>query len=108
MTAVRVIAAEAGGADPIAAAQQFHAVVLPTLEDALSDGASLVVTFDYAETKPHRWRNEAIAALARKHAPLRVNAVAPAGPVTDPAKIAAAVEFLARNEGVTGQLLIAG
>ncbi|HEX2794518.1 MAG TPA: hypothetical protein VHN58_08835 [Croceicoccus sp.] len=106
--AVRVVMAELAGADPLAAATLFHATVLPTLAAVLEGGDSLVVRFDHAEDKPHRWRREAIAALARAHAPLRVNAVAPAGPHADEAKLMATIAFLSANEGVTGQLLIAG
>ncbi|RVQ69824.1 hypothetical protein EKN06_05185 [Croceicoccus ponticola] len=96
------------GAEPLAAAARFHTKILPQIEAALVDGESIVVRFDHAEGKPHRWRNEAIAALARKYAPLRINAVAPAGTEPDETAIAATISFLAGNEGITGQLLIAG
>ncbi|MBB3988747.1 hypothetical protein GGR19_000135 [Croceicoccus naphthovorans] len=96
-----------GGADPLAAATRFHVEFLPAIEAALGDGESVTVRFDHAEEKPHRWRKEAIGALARKYAPLRVNAVAPASGAHD-AKMEATIAFLSANEGVTGQLLIAG
>lgn len=105
---MEVIAAHFAGADPLAAAARYHADILPRLIAVMEGGASLIVRFDHAEAKPHRWRNEAIAALARSYAPLRVNAVAPAAPVPDEAAMAATIAFLSRNEGVTGQLLIAG
>ena len=105
---VRVVMAELAGADPLDAATLFHATILPALTALLEGGDSLIVRFDHGEDKPHRWRREAIAALARAHAPLRVNAVAPATVLADEAKIAAAIDFLSANEGVTGQLLIAG
>lgn len=103
-----VVAVSLAGSDPLAAAAAFHADHLPRIEAALADGVSVILRFDHAEDKPHRWRREAIAALARKHAPLRVNAVAPAGQTPDEAAIEATIAFLAANEGVTGQLLIAG
>ncbi|WP_245638391.1 Rossmann fold domain-containing protein [Croceicoccus bisphenolivorans] len=108
MTETRVIVARLGDAEPLSAATRFHAEILPELEAALAKGDGLIVRFDHADAKPHRWRGEAIAALARKYAPLRVNAVAPADPIADEASIAATVEFLSKNGGVTGQLLIAG
>lgn len=104
----RVIPAHLGGAEPLAAAGRFHEELLSGVEEALAAGESVVVSFDFAEDKPHRWRREVIAALARKHAPLRVNAVAPAGAEPDEARIRAVIDFLIRNGGVTGQLLIAG
>ena len=69
---------------------------------------SLVLRFPHAEDKPHRWRREAVAALAREAAPTRVNAVAPASGEADEGSMAATVAFLHTNGGVTGQLLLAG
>ena len=106
--AATVIAARLDGADPLIAAARFHADHLPGIEAALAGGASVIVRFDHAEDKPHGWRREAIAALARCYAPLRVNGVAPAAAMPDDAAMAETVAFLAGNEGVTGQLLIAG
>lgn len=105
---MELVPADLAGAEPLAAAARFHAEILPRLVAVLDGGASLIVRFDHAEAKPHRWRNETIAALARGYAPLRVNAVAPATPSPDEAAIATTIAFLSRNEGVTGQLLIAG
>ncbi|MDR7102445.1 Rossmann fold domain-containing protein [Croceicoccus sp. BE223] len=105
---VRVVMAELAGIDPLSAATLFHASLLPALTAVLEAGDSLIVRFDHAEDKPHRWRREAIAALACAHAPLRVNAVAPATAEPDEAKMTAAIAFLSANEGVTGQLLIVG
>jgi len=105
---VRVIMAELCGETPLAAAARFHREVLPIAEDTLAHGHSLVIRFDYGEEKPHRWRREVVAALAREYAPLRVNAVAPAQRVPDPAKMDAVAAFLSVNGGVTGQLLLAG
>ena len=93
------------GAGPLDAAAKFHAEVLPRIRAALNDGDSVVVRFDAAEEKPHRWRKEAIAALAREHAPRRVNAVAPLDGREDH-DVAPTIALLHGNEALTGQLLI--
>ena len=108
MTKVRVIPVRLNGAEPLAAAARFHAEFLPAIETELVTGASLVVRFDHAEDKPHGWRREAIAALARKYAPARVNAVAPAEVDSAVGPVELAIAFLFANESVTGQLLLAG
>lgn len=105
--AVRVIPVALGDAQPLDAAARFHAEFLPGIEDVLASGSSVTVRFSAAEEKPHRWRKEAIGALARKYAPLRVNAVSPSNDGNE-AAVQAAVDFLSGNEGVTGQIVITG
>ena len=104
---VRVIPVPLGDAEPLAAAARFHAEYLPEIEDVLAGGSGVILQFGAAEEKPHRWRKEALAALARKYAPLRVNGVSPLSG-GDNAALQAAIDFLSGNEGVTGQLVIAG
>lgn len=109
MGAEAVIDIELGGADPLAAAAVFHQHHLRQAMKLLGQGYdSIVLRFDYAEEKPHRWRKEAVAALARAAAPARVNGVAPASEATDRPAIDATIAFLHGNGGVTGQLLMAG
>ncbi|ARU16306.1 Rossmann fold domain-containing protein [Croceicoccus marinus] len=104
-----VLEIELAGADPLAAAAVFHQHHLPQAVALVAEGCrSIVLRFDHAEPKPHRWREEAIAALARAAAPARVNAVAPALAAPDEDAMRAAIAFLHANGGVTGQLLIAG
>jgi len=89
-------------AEPLAAAAEFHAAILPRILAALAVGTeSLTLVFPPAG-HPHRdWRLAAIHGLAREHAPRRINAVASA----DPAAIAAAARYLEHAAGVTGQYL---
>ena len=109
MTDQVVIEAALGEADPLAASARFHAEFLPQIEAALSGGAAVIaVVFDHGEDKAHAWRRTAIAALARKYAPARVNGLAPAGPDADLQGRSATLSFLAGNAGVTGQLLLLG
>ena len=109
MTSEAVLEVELAGADPLAAAAVFHQVHLPRAVALVADGyRSIVLQFDHAEDKPHRWRREAVAALARAAVPARVNGAAPASPRGNGDAMQATIAFLHANEGVTGQLLIAG
>ncbi len=88
--------------EPLAAAADFHALVLPAIEAALRGGADpLVVVFPRGDHRHKGWRLAAIQSLARAFAPSRVNAVES----DDEAAIAAAFDWLTGAEGVTGQLL---
>lgn len=109
MSETRLLSVDLDGAEPLAAAARFHAEFLPAIRRALTalgEGDSLVLRFDHAEDKPHRWRREAVAALAREYAPVRVNAVVPAARHADKAAFGQAESFLHTNAGVTGQLLV--
>ncbi len=88
--------------DPLAAAADFHARVLPAALAALDGGALLVtLVFDPAG-HPHRaWREAAVQTLALARAPARINALASA----DAAAIAATQAFIAAAPGLTGQYL---
>lgn len=88
--------------EPLAAAAAFHAEVLPRAIQATAGAdALLVLLFDPAG-HPHKdWRLAAVRALAIAHAPLRVNALEG----DDEAAIAAAMAYLERAPGVTGQYL---
>jgi hypothetical protein len=61
----------------------------------------LVLVFPPADHTHSAWRLAAVESLAREQAPRRVNAVASA----DEAAIAAALAYLVKAEGVTGQYL---
>ena len=88
--------------EPLAAAADFHALVLPGIEATLRGGADpLTLVFLPADHRHRGWRVAAIQSLARAFAPSRVNAVESG----DEAVIAVACEWLAGAEGVTGQLL---
>ena len=63
---------------------------------------SLTVIFAAADHTHRGWRLAAVQALAREHAPARVNAVA-GGNATS---IAAALAYLDAADGVTGQYLV--
>ncbi|MGV3769504.1 MAG: Rossmann fold domain-containing protein [Sphingobium phenoxybenzoativorans] len=89
--------------DPLSAASVFHQHWLPYAEDALAGGDDLLLVFAPADHTHRAWRIAAVAGLARKHAPLRVNAVAGEGDA-----IAGAERYLAAAPGVTGQYLPLG
>ncbi|MBU6267990.1 MAG: hypothetical protein KGN34_10645 [Sphingomonadales bacterium] len=87
---------------PLAAAAAFHAEALPRALALLAHGATpLTLVFAPADHTHRAWRLAAVQALAREHAPRRVNAVASA----DPAAIDAACRWLEAAPGITGQLL---
>ena len=86
--------------EALAAAAQFHGHVLPGVL-AARRGQDLVLVFSPADHTHRNWRLAAVQSLAREFAPIRVNAL-----VSDSeAAIAAAVHYLDKAEGVTGQLL---
>jgi hypothetical protein len=82
----------------LAAAAEFHARVLPGISPSTS-GEDLLLVFLPADHTHRAWRRAAVQALAREHAPNRVNAVAS----DDEAAIAAARDYLSHAPGVTGQ-----
>lgn len=89
-------------ADPLEAAADFHARLLPGIEAALGGGADpLTLVFLPASPEHRGWRLAVVQGLARRFAPSRVNALE----TDDPAAIAAAARWLAGAGGVTGQLL---
>lgn len=97
---MRTVEARGLPADPLDAAAAFHATVVPQVRAAGADEA-LTVAFDPADYRHTGWRLAAIQSLAREAAPARVNAVAS----IDTAALAAALGYLARAPGVTGQYL---
>lgn len=84
----------------LAAAADFHARVLPQII-APPVGEDLLLVFPPADHTHRAWRLAAVQALARGHAPRRVNAIE----TGDEAAIAAAAAYLASAPGVTGQYL---
>jgi len=87
--------------EPLAAAAQFHADVLPRALDALRQVGDLVLVFPPADHTHRDWRFGVVRGLARQFAPARVNALAG----DHEAALAAGVTYLAHAPGVTGQLL---
>jgi len=90
-----------GGA--LAASARFHAEVLPRILARLDAprAEELVILFEPADHTHRAWRLAAVQQLAREQAPVRVNAVES----DDEAAIAAALVYLGKAKGVTGQLL---
>jgi hypothetical protein len=84
--------------EPLSAAARFHAQVLPQIAPA---GEALTLVFAPADHTHRAWRLAAVQGLARRWAPVRVNAVASA----DEAAILAAEAYLQNAPGVTGQYL---
>lgn len=88
--------------EPLAAAADFHARILPGVDATLRGGADpLTLIFLPGDHRHREWRLAAVQSLARAFAPSRVNAVES----DDEAAIAAACEWLSGAEGITGQLL---
>ena len=87
---------------PSAAAAAFHLKYLLRAAALLGDGAQCVtLVFPPADHTQRGWRLAAVQALAREHAPARVNAIAGR---SAPA-ITATLAYLDAAEGVTGQYL---
>ena len=87
---------------PSAAAAAFHRDFLPRAEALLEAGARcLTLQFPAGDHTQRGWRLAAVQALAREHAPARVNAIAGGGA----AARAAALAYLNAADGVTGQYL---
>ena len=84
--------------DPLAAAAQFHAAILPTLNEMAGD---LLLVFPPADHVHRAWRLAAVQGLARAAVPRRINAVA----ASSTPGIDSALAFLAGAQGVTGQYL---
>lgn len=89
-------------ADPLEAAADLHARLLPGIEATLTGGADpLTLVFLPAPREHRAWRLALVQGLARRFAPSRVNAVE--GDQAD--AVAAAIDWLAQAHAVTGQLL---
>jgi hypothetical protein len=86
-------------AEPLKAAAQFYAEVLPRVEAESRDDCTLV--FPPADHTHRAWRLAAVQELAREYAPRRVNGLVS----DDEVAITAAERYLASAPGVTGQLL---
>jgi hypothetical protein len=92
---------------PLEAAARFYGDVPARVEDVLVEQGTdspltqLLLVFPPADHTHRAWRLAAVQELARRHAPVRVNAVAS----DDEAAIAAAERYLASAPGVTGQYL---
>lgn len=88
--------------DPLDAAADFHARLLPGIEMALGGGADpLTLAFPPAGHDHDAWRRAAVQGLARRFAPSRVNAVA----TDDRAALDAAAAWLEQAQAITGQYL---
>lgn len=87
--------------DPLDAASDFHARVLPGVERALGGGADpLTLVFEPAGAEHRAWRLAVVQGLARRFAPSRVNALE-----TDSAQALAATQaWLQDVPVITGQL----
>ncbi len=88
-------------ASALEAAAQFHAEHLPQVRMAIEQADSLVIVMPFAGRAHAGWSRALVQDLARAHAPRRVNLVAG----EDARAIGAAIAWLERSPGVTGQLL---
>ena len=94
------IAIEGMPDDPLNAAGSFYNEWLAKIEGALGQGSDVMICIPAADHTHHEWRKAAVAMLARKHTPQRVNMVGGSG-----AHAQAAIVYLASAHGVTGQYL---
>lgn len=89
--------------DALSAAAMFHGLALPKIIAELATTREpLTLVFDPADHTHRGWRRAAVATLARKRAPRRVNAVES----LDEAAVEAASRYLDEADGVTGQLFM--
>jgi molybdopterin biosynthesis enzyme len=87
---------------PLAAAARFHAEMLPQVIAAIEPRPDhLALVFGPADYMHRDWRRAVVRQLARDHAPVRINALAS----DDEKGIVAALAYLERASGVTGQYL---
>ncbi len=88
-------------ADPLDAAADFHARILPGVEMTLGGGADpLTLVFEPAGPEHRAWRLASVQGLARRYAPSRVNAVE----ADSAAALAATRGWLEELDAITGQL----
>ncbi|WP_120716098.1 Rossmann fold domain-containing protein [Tsuneonella amylolytica] len=83
------------------ASAEFLTRIVPDLRAAIADD-DVCIAFDPADHTHAGWRRSAIQSLAREAAPARVNGVASG----DRTAVAAALSYLDRAPGVTGQYLV--
>ena len=86
--------------DPLGAAGVFHQNWLGPIERALGAREDVMVVVPSADHTHGEWRKAAVAMLARKHTPARVNFVAGEGEHVD-----ATERYLAEAAAITGQYL---
>lgn len=86
--------------EPLAAAARFYEAWLVEVEAVLTAGEDVMAILEPADHAHREWRRAVAAALARAHAPHRLNLVAGEGAAID-----AAETFLAAAPGITGQYL---
>ena len=98
---MKVVAVDGLPLDPLAAGGVFHQHWLPRAEAALADGHDVMLVFSLADHTHRDWRRAVATGLARRHAPLRVNAIAGEGARV----IEAFISYLADAPGITGQYL---
>ncbi len=84
--------------DPLAAAGMFHRDWAEPIESALSRGKGLIISIAPADHTHREWRRAAVAMLARRHTPLKINMVAGEGN-----HAGALFDYLVSAPGVTGQ-----
>jgi hypothetical protein len=84
--------------EPLSAAARFHAEVLPRIAPVTEP---LTLVFGPADHTHRAWRLAVVQGMARRLAPIRVNAVAS----VDEVAILAADTYLSQAPGVTGQYL---
>ncbi|MBH5322088.1 Rossmann fold domain-containing protein [Aurantiacibacter sediminis] len=92
--------AEGLSSDPLEAAAEFHDRVLPDILQMLTEHDEIQLMFEAADHRHREWQSSAVAALARKAAPKRVNAIV-GGTVE---QIKATQAYLRKAPGVTGQI----
>ncbi len=90
-------------AGAVSAAAEFHAEWLPGAVRRLREECrALVLVLPPATYEHNDWRRAVVRDLAREHAPQRINMIAG----QSDAEIAAALDYLAKAPGVTGQYLV--
>ncbi|MCJ2183155.1 hypothetical protein MTR62_10690 [Novosphingobium sp. 1949] len=87
--------------DPLDAAADFHARLLPAIEATLGGGADpLTLVFEPALIEQRAWRRAVVQGLARRYAPSRVNALE----ADSRAALEATRGWIEATGAITGQL----
>ena len=105
MSGPAIVVARNLPANPLAAAAQFYAQIVPLVRDGVKSAGHVIVWFSPADHTHENWRLAAVQELAREAVPARINAIVDDGlDGADGQAAAATIKFLDEAPGITGQI----